>query len=392
MSLPRVLLVDDEPSVLSAIQRHLRGKFELSLANSGTQALEIMSGAPPFAVVVSDMQMPGLNGAGFLARVRLAAPHTTRVMLTGNSDQGTAILAVNEGAVFRFLNKPCDPEALERTIRDGVELYELRQVEHDLIENTLKGTVQILTEIVSALSPELCGQSSEASRAAVAVAQSLGLADPWRVELAALLLNCGIATFPPEIARAAAAQGQLGPNERAALARVPEASARLIAHIPRLESVARIVSSVGQETAVPDASADELLGARIVREVYGVINAEARGADRAEVLREMRTRDRSESPDFLNALHAVLVPHVELHQEQSVKLAELRVGMMLSRALETSDGRTLLREGYVLSTLVLERIRNHAATCGLREPFWVRVVSDKKPGQAEDAPRRRATS
>jgi CheY-like chemotaxis protein len=392
MSLPRVLLVDDEPSVLSAIQRHLRGKFELCLANSAKQALELMSGAPPFAVVISDMQMPAMNGAGFLARVRLAAPHTTRVMLTGNSDQATAILAVNEGAVFRFLNKPCDPEALERTIRDGVELYELRQVEHDLIENTLKGTVQILTEIVSALSPELCGQSSEASRCAVAVAHTLGLVDPWKVELSALLLNCGIATFPPEIARAAAAEGPLGPDERAALARVPEASARLIAHIPRLESVARIVSSVGRESADPQASADELLGARIVREVYGVINAEARGTDRAESLREMRARDRSETPDFLNALHAALVPHIELQQEQAVKLVELRVGMLLSRALETSDGRTLLREGHILSALVLERIRNHAATCGLREPFWVRVVADENLAQSDDALRKRASS
>jgi hypothetical protein len=273
-----------------------------------------------------------------------------------------------------------------------VELYDLRQVEHDLIENTLKGTVQILTEIVSALAPELCGQSSEASRCAVAVAHSLGLADPWKVELSALLLNCGIATFPPEIARAAVAQRQLGPEERAALARVPEASARLIAHIPRLESVARIVSSVGRESADPATSPDELLGARIVREVYGVINAQARGTDRAETLRELRARDRSESPEFLNALHTALLPLVELHQERAVKLAELRVGMLLSRALETSDGRTLLREGHVLSALVLERIRNHAATCGLREPFWVRVVADKDLGQAEDAPRRRAGS
>ena len=371
----RILFVDDEPSVLSAIQRTLRGKFELCLAHSAQEGLEKLSKESPFAVVVSDMQMPGVNGAEFLAKVRSAAPQTTRVMLTGNSDQGTAIRAVNEGAIFRFLNKPCEPETLERTLRDGVELYELHQVERDLIENTLKGTIQILTEIVSALSPELCGQSSEASRAAVAVARSIGLQEPWRVELSALLLNCGIATFPPEIARAAAARAVPGAEEREALARVPAASARLIAHIPRLESVARIVSRVGQGEMVSDASPDEILGARIVSEVYGVINAEARGEDRMLTLRELRARHPAEAPAFFDALQLALVPDQEVYPERAVKLKELRVGMRLSRPLETSDGRTLIREGHVLSALVVERIRNHAATCGLREPFWIRVVT-----------------
>ena len=370
----RILFVDDEPSVLSAIQRHLRGKFELCVAHSAQEGLEQISKSSPFAVVVSDMQMPGINGAEFLAQVRNAAPHTTRVMLTGNSDQGTAIRAVNEGAIFRFLNKPCDPETLERTLRDGVELFELREVERDLIENTLKGTIQILTEIVSSLSPELCGQSSEASRAAVAVARALGLQDPWKVELSALLLNCGIATFPPEIARAAAARAAPAAQEREALARVPAASARLIAHIPRLESVARIVSRVGQGGSDVPASSDEILGARIVSEVYGVINAEARGEDRMLTLRALRARHPAESPQLFDALQAALVPDREVHQERALKLGELRVGMKLSRSLETSDGRTLLREGYVLSALVLERIRNHSATCGLREPFWVQVA------------------
>jgi len=109
---PRVLCVDDEPNVLHALRRALGRRFAVTTATSGEAGLNTLRTDGPFAVVVSDMRMPGMNGAVFLGRVRAHAPDTARILLTGHSDVETAAAAVNEGQLFRFLTKPCGPDTL----------------------------------------------------------------------------------------------------------------------------------------------------------------------------------------------------------------------------------------------------------------------------------------
>ncbi len=120
MSPSKILFVDDQPSLLNAMARHFESRYDVHTAIGGKIGLEMIDGRA-FAVVVSDMQMPGMDGIEFLQHVRERAPDTIRVMLTSNDDQQTAVDAVNEGAVFRFLNKPCQAEELERVLEQAVE-------------------------------------------------------------------------------------------------------------------------------------------------------------------------------------------------------------------------------------------------------------------------------
>src|SRR5262245_27435755 len=99
----KILCVDDEPNILEGYQRSLRKDFQIEIATGGTEGLEAMTRNGPYAVIVSDMRMPGMDGVQFLSRVKDISPDTVRVMLTGNADQQTAIEAVNEGSIFRFL-------------------------------------------------------------------------------------------------------------------------------------------------------------------------------------------------------------------------------------------------------------------------------------------------
>ena len=101
----KVLCVDDDANILSGIQRNLRKQFELETAIGALPALKLIENGCPYAVIVSDMQMPGMNGVEFLNIVRQKYPDTVRVMLTGNADQKTATDAVNRGQIFQFLNK-----------------------------------------------------------------------------------------------------------------------------------------------------------------------------------------------------------------------------------------------------------------------------------------------
>jgi FixJ family two-component response regulator len=129
----KILFVDDEPAVLDGYQRLLRNQFHISAALGGEQALTLIQSAGPFAVVISDMRMPGMNGAQFLARVRERAPDTVRMLLTGHADLDVAIEAVNEGKIFQFLTKPCEREILVKAIRGGLEKYRVAAAEKEIV-------------------------------------------------------------------------------------------------------------------------------------------------------------------------------------------------------------------------------------------------------------------
>jgi DNA-binding NtrC family response regulator len=120
----KILFVDDEPAILDGYKRLLRGEYEIDTANGGRVALEMLERSV-YAVVIADMRMPEMDGAQFLAKVAVKFPLVMRVMLTGNSDMQTAVRAVNEGAVFRFLTKPCDKELLRSTIHAALVQYRL---------------------------------------------------------------------------------------------------------------------------------------------------------------------------------------------------------------------------------------------------------------------------
>lgn len=128
----RILLVDDDPNVLSGYRRHLGRRYPLSTALSGAEALEILSGEPA-AVVIADMRMPKMNGVQLLAEVEKRSPDTVRMMLTGNADQETAVLAVNRGRVFRFLTKPASVETVVDAIEAALDQYRLIRADHELV-------------------------------------------------------------------------------------------------------------------------------------------------------------------------------------------------------------------------------------------------------------------
>jgi len=109
---PRLLLVDDEPHVLEGLALFLRRRFEIVARTNAAAALSALDDEGPFAAVVADLRMPGMNGVEMLAEVRRRSPSTSRVLLTGHGDVDAAAAAVNDAAVHRFLTKPCPPARL----------------------------------------------------------------------------------------------------------------------------------------------------------------------------------------------------------------------------------------------------------------------------------------
>jgi two-component system, probable response regulator PhcQ len=134
----KLLLVDDEPNLTSALVRSLdRTQFEIFTADSAQQGLMILAGND-IDVVVSDERMPGMSGSQFLAEVRKKWPNTIRMILSGQADLEAAVRAINEGEVYRFLLKPCHPKELQLTIQQGLQHKKLVAQSRRLLQEHMK--------------------------------------------------------------------------------------------------------------------------------------------------------------------------------------------------------------------------------------------------------------
>jgi serine phosphatase RsbU (regulator of sigma subunit) len=119
----KVLLVDDDEMLLAGLKRQLRNHFRIETAINGEEALRMVEENGPYAVVVSDYMMPGMNGIELLRHVKITSPDTIRMMLTGSADMSTAIKAVNEGSIYKFHPKPCPAQTLGSAIQSGIDEY-----------------------------------------------------------------------------------------------------------------------------------------------------------------------------------------------------------------------------------------------------------------------------
>lgn len=128
----KILFVDDEINVLHGYRRNLRSLFDVHIANSGSEALKIISENGDFAVIISDYRMPEMDGIELLHKVKEISPDTIRIILTGFADMQIAIEAINEGNIFRFLTKPLPTEKLINSINDALEQYRLITTEKEL--------------------------------------------------------------------------------------------------------------------------------------------------------------------------------------------------------------------------------------------------------------------
>jgi FixJ family two-component response regulator len=210
----KVLFVDDEQAVLQGYQRIVRDDFQVSLAGSGDEALAELTRNGGYEVVVSDLRMPGMDGIQFLSRVRKISPQSVRVVLTGHADIETAINAVNDGAIFRFLTKPCPADVLKKTLNACLMQYRLVTAERELLENTLMGAIKVLTDVLSLANPAAFGRSVRINRYVQHMVRELQLEMPWRYEAAAMLSQLGCITLEPELLEAAYSADAMPPEEQ----------------------------------------------------------------------------------------------------------------------------------------------------------------------------------
>ncbi len=156
----KVLLVDDDAMVLAGLKRQLRNQFRIETALSGEEGLRKIEEDGPYAVIVSDYFMPGMNGIEFLCRAKKTDPDSMRMMLTGSADMSTAIKAVNEGSIFQFHPKPCPADTLGKAIQSGIDAYRKTttdQTQFKKVQRSLAQASMIQQNLVPKSNPQVEG-------------------------------------------------------------------------------------------------------------------------------------------------------------------------------------------------------------------------------------------
>jgi CheY-like chemotaxis protein len=372
----RVLCVDDEPRVLEGIALSLRRRYDVLTANGGMAALDVLTKEPDIAVVLSDMRMPMMDGTQFLQRCRHIAPNTIRLILTGQTDLTAAIHAVNEGQIFRFLTKPCPPAVLLPVIDAAVEQHRLITAEHVLLEQTLHGAVKALGEVLALTSPASFGRATRVTRTVTTMAEALKQPEKWTVEVAAMVSQLGFIALPSELAERVHHAQPLSEEETQQVLNVPYVAEKLLAHIPRLDLVRKILTaSVRPIRRLPmgaDAKAHQLMrAAQMLRIAIDFDDLQARGNTPQAAIASMRTRDGYDT-DVLEALAATVAPGEDPDEPQWLPISALKVGMVVAEDIRMVSGTLLVARGYEVAQGFLERARNFRAGT-VKEPVRVYV-------------------
>jgi response regulator RpfG family c-di-GMP phosphodiesterase len=364
----KILLVDDDPAVLAGYRRSLYKDQQPDTATSGSEALEMIASKGPYAVVVSDMRMPGMDGVRFLSQVSKIAPDTVRVILTGYADFQSAMGAVNEGKVFRFLTKPCEGPILKQTLNACIEQRRLILAEKDILQRTLVGCIEALTGVLSMANPGAYSKSVRVRRYTQQLTTEMKLSHQWKFEMAALLSQLGCVTVPPDILTRMLCGEELSDQQRAILDRHPLATRELLEKIPRLEDVAWIIAQQRLPFGTYDGEAPEQLkiGAEILRVAIGFDNLRSKGIRDADAKSRLKSDSRIH-PNVAKSLACLQHDNGDT-EVRTLRISELSHGMVLQEDVRTSTGVLLVVRGQEITAPLIVCLTNFQKQ---------KVISDK---------------
>ncbi len=383
-----VLCVDDDFKQLEALSRVLRNRFQLVTATDPREALDLVRASPQFAVVVSDLRMPAVDGITFLSQVREVAPDSVGVLLTGNADLTAAIAAVNQGHVFRFLRKPCPPDLIVATVQAAAAQHQLIVSERELLERTLHGSVAALTDVLALAQPAAFGRANRLKRLVAELAEALEAPNRWEVELAAMLSQIGCIGLPAVVAEKLSKGESLNEEESRLATEVPEIAARIIREVPRLEGVRDMILCQRLAfTPPPGAGQDRRgehipLGARLLGLALDFDELVSQGFSAVEAVRRLKARAGWYDPVVL----ARLAHRYEEDDEapiQEVQLGEVGPGMIFVDDVRTTDGVLLVSRGHEVTESLVSRIHTFWAGLSVAGPVRVtRALPMKAPEPA----------
>jgi response regulator RpfG family c-di-GMP phosphodiesterase len=377
--LPRVLCVDDEPRVVEGIALQLRKEYEVHSAFSAEEALRKLREVKGIAVVLSDMRMPGTDGAALLERVHQLYPRITRILLTGEPGRDVAVQAVNRGQIFRYLTKPCQAEELRAAIEAGLDQYRLLNAERAVLQETLLGLIAALVDMLAITNPVAFGRARRLKTIAMAFAKSLGHEEFWQLEAAAMLSQIGYISLPVELSEKIYYGESLTPEEKVLAGGVDRVSEQLLEHVPRLEPVMQVLMALKWTDEQIARLGEGTIG--LATRILGLTMEYDTQVIRGVAADEAVHRLRSSTARFGQELTEQFARHVGTltggTEVRELALKMVKPGMTILADVRTQLGTLLVPRGFEVTARFLDKIAHFGADM-LEKRVPVRV-SDRLP-------------
>jgi CheY-like chemotaxis protein len=369
----KIMLVDDDATLLSSLTRNLCFDYDLTTAACGPDALDRLAAHKDFCVIVTDMRMPRMDGVQFIEEARKLAPDSVYMMLTGNQDLQTAMKAVNDGQVFRFLNKPCEIAEIKRALDAALHQYSLIHAEKELLQKTFVGAVNVLTDVLDALRPDLLQQSHRIDTVMRGCEAALGFCGNWAYRMAVRLGLVGLALQPADEQVRFQHLTPADPRSKRLFDDVTETTAKLIERIPRLDPVVAILRSPPTTGAITQDDVEQatpVLGGLLLRIATYWTSLISAGNAPSAALDELRAAFPMLPERVAEALVALELRKAA-NEPIQVAMEELAEGMILSEDVLSEDGAVLLRSGRRLTTAIIEKLRLHCTELRRLRPIFV---------------------
>lgn len=422
-----ILIVDDDPSVLSALKRLLRARdFKSDTTTSPKEALKWMADYA-YAVVISDHRMPEISGLEFLSKVKIIQPSSFRILMTGYGDETLLKKGVNNVGIFRYISKPWDRKFLFDSVKEAFEKFFLlhdqsRAYESELrrnkelqtqyqkigkkvlerderimamsgeLEEKFLYSVRLMSQLIENYSPDLSKHSNRVALLAAELASDFKLSGRkiLEIEIAASLHDIGKIGLPESLLKKRL--GEFSESELLQYMKHTTRAGEMLKDTPNFEAIAAMIKHHHEHfdgSGYPFKLKGEAipLGARII--------AVADAYDNAVNGRSVFAQPNSESalvyikakcpsyfdPQVLSALVRYLASNAEAENtnesELQISLAELEAGMVLTRNLTTASGRQILPKGSVIETRFLIRLLDMNRTDPIVDSIFVQAPQVK---------------
>lgn len=376
----KILCVDDDPNILQGFKRQLRKKIYIDTALRGEKGLELVKSKGPYAVVVSDMKMPGMDGIQFLSKVTELEPDSIRVMLTGYANVKTAINAVNEGHIFRFLTKPCPPKTFSNAIAAGIKQYRLVMAERDLLEKTLFRSLKVMVDILSMVNPVAFNKTVRFRDYIKHMVKQLQIQESWKYELAATLSQIGCVTLPSDLLEKSYALEPLAKDEQKLFSSHPSVGSQLLQNIPRLEEISRMIKLQEEpfkkliSLSDPKDRDPVKLGAQMLKVAIQFDKLLARGEKKEHAIEKLLRAPDDCDPDIVSSLNSLQLDS-KMTVVKTVNIKDLDSTMIINEDFNTKNGVLLFPKGQKLNSYILARIRNFLESGLVTSKVRVRIPS-----------------
>ncbi|MFG0255411.1 MAG: response regulator [Rhodopirellula sp. JB053] len=358
--LKKVLFVDDDPILLryleGAANANLGSEFEIVTAEGCKPALEATDASGPFSVVVVDMQMPDVNGIETIGYLRRKMPNATFMMLTANKDLQTAVQAVNDGRVFRFLSKPCPPEDLVTALHAAQAEYQSTVSAKDMLSGTISGTLDLMADLIEM--PD--GRHIDTGRMLESVnelAKSMSIDLGWEERIAARVFLVGIAMLSPQETELFERLDPCSDEHKRLFARICSVSAGLLKKIPRFDWIGDLLRLVPKAERYQESGSREDTSALLLRVVFywnyltmkGMC-VEAASATIRRIMPELSDRMVSAVESLNDNRDALCV--------QTLSIQDLQPGMIPFRDIKNGQGCNVIAGGRPLTRPMIENMQN----------------------------------